>query len=424
MRTSRSAITAAAVLGVATLAACGSQVPPSDDPDGIRLAVSERERVRPAAGAPVDEAALGLQAFGYELISRNPDLLEDGNLVVSPSSIGAAFAMARAGACGDTAEQIDSVLHFPMRGLGDAYNSMTADWSSRSDAKDAPELSIANAVFAQRGFELEPAYLDTLAEDFGTGVRTVDFADGSAAAVINEWVKTETHERIDKLFDQLDPATQLVLANAVYLKATWEKKFLADLTSPAPFHRADGTVVRPATMHTHDAERYAYVSTGDWAALRMPYVGDELAMWVLLPAARDGDPVGLLDPAVLETAIDQARPQRVQLSLPKWDFQSDLPLNEPLQALGMTVPFGAGADFSGIAPAGLQIDQVMHRADITVDEKGTEAAAVTGIGFVVSAPPAPDVVMSVDHPFAFVILHEPTGAPLFEGVVGDPTATQ
>jgi len=140
-------------------------------------------------------------------------------------------------------------------------------------------------VFAQRGFALEPDYLDALAKDFGTEVRQVDFAGGSAAGVINEWVRTQTHDRIAKLFDELDPATVLVLANAVDLRATWEQQVLADLTTPAPFHRADGSVVRPETMSHNEPERYAYASTDDWSAVRLPYVGDELAMWVLLPSA-------------------------------------------------------------------------------------------------------------------------------------------
>jgi len=185
----------------------------------------------------------------------------------------------------------------------------------------------------------------------------------------------------------------LVLANAVHLRATWEQQVLADLTTPAPFHRADGSVVRPETMSHNEPERYAYASTDDWSAVRLPYVGDELAMWV-------------------------------DRSLPKWDFQSDLPLNEPLVGLGMTVPFGPDAGFSGISPLSPPIDEGIHRADITVDEKGTEAAAVTGIGFAVSGPPPADATMTVDHPFAFAIVHEPRGASLFELVVGDPTATQ
>lgn len=415
----------AALLGTVVLAACGSEMPVTPESSQAELVRSDVSRKAPAAQAPKAEAAAGLQQFGFELIRDNPELLKDGNVVLSPASIGAAFAMARAGARGDTAAQIDAVLHFPTRGLGDAYNAMTRDWTASPAAKDAPELSIANAAFAQRDFPLEPSYLDALAADFGAGVRTVDFTNGSAAQVINDWVKEQTRDRIRKLFDELDPATRLVLANAVYLKATWEHQFLAELTSPGPFHRADGTVVRPETMRTPpEYERFAYATTDEWSAVRMPYVGDELAMWVLLPSARDGAPVALLDPEVLATAADRARVQRVDLSLPKWDFQSDLPLNEPLQELGMTTPFSSEADFSGISPATPPIDQVMHRADITVDEKGTEAAAVTGIGFAVSAPPPPDAVMNVDHPFAFVVVHEPTGAPLFEGVVGDPTATQ
>jgi serpin B len=284
---------------------------------------------------------------------------------------------------------------------------------------------VANAVFAQRGFDIERDFLDALARDFGAGLRTVDFTDGGAAAAINDWVKTQTRERIDKLFDQLDPETRLVLANAVYLKATWVHRFAPDMTHRSPFHRLDGTVVRPETMHTARPVRLGHAAGNGWAAVRLPYVGDELAMWVLLPSAQDADPVGLLDPAVLGSAIEAAVSRRVALSLPKWRVRSDLALVDALAQLGMTRPFLDLADFSGISPVRLKIDQVQHRADITVDEEGTEAAAVTGIAMVpVSAPPPPDAVMTVDHPFAFVVVHEPTGAPLFEGVVGDPTATQ
>lgn len=415
----------AATVATAVVAGCGSQPQRTSGEAEVTLVASDRERVSPASDVPTTEAAQGLLAFGFELIRDNPQLVETGNVVLSPASIGAAFAMARAGARGETAEQIDAVLHFPTHDLGGAYNAMTRGWTASPAEKNAPELSIANAVFGQLGFPLDPDYLDALAEDFGAGVRTVDFADGSAAQVINDWVKEQTRDRIKELFDELDPATRLVLANAVYLKATWEHQFLAELTTRQPFHRADGTEVRSETMHTPpEYERFSYAATDEWAAVRMPYVGGELAMWVLLPSARDGDPVALLDPAVLAAAKDTAQSQRVDLSLPKWDFQSTLPLDEALQTLGMTEPFNSEADFSGISSATPPIDQVMHRADITVDEKGTEAAAATGIAFAESAPPPADAVMDVDHPFAFVVVHEPTGAPLFEGVMGDPTATR
>lgn len=404
--------------------ACGSTTQVTPGVAQAELISSDLSRSVPAAHAPTAQAASALRTFGYELINRNPHLLEDGNLVLSPASIGTAFAMARAGAGGKTAEQIDAGLHFPTRGLGDAYNDLTAAWTSHSGAKDAPELSIANAVFAQRDLEINPTYLNALAHDYGAGVRTVNFSDDSAADQINAWAEAQTHGRIDKIAGVIDPATLLLLANAVYLKATWKRQFLADLTRTAPFHRADGTVVRPETMSYEGPESFGYATGDGWSAVRLPYVGDELVMWVLLPAAHVGDPVDLLDPEVIAAAMDQARTQRVDLQLPKWDFQSDLSLTGTLQGLGMRAPFDADADFSGISPVRLHISDVVHRADITVDETGTEAAAVTGVFIAAGGPPPPDAVMHVDHPFAFVILHEPTGAPLFEGVVGDPTATQ
>ena len=177
-------------------------------------------------------------------------------------------------------------------------------------------------------------------------------------------------------------------------------------------------------MRAESHARFEYASTSEWAAVRMPYVGGNLAMWVLLPAAADGDPVPLLDPAVLATARARARDQRLALSFPKWDFQSDLPLGDALATLGMERPFSDGADFSAMAAEERQIGQVQHRADITVDEAGTEAAAVTGISMRTVSAIVGGAVMSVDHPFAFVVMQEPTGAPLFEGVAGDPTLTR
>jgi serpin B len=145
-------------------------------------------------------------------------------------------------------------------------------------------------------------------------------------------------------------------------------------------------------------------------------------MWVLLPdLAADFSPVDLLAPAVLAEAAATARPRDIHLALPRWDFQTDEPLNETLQGLGMVTPFSGEADFSAAGDLGF-IDQVIHRADITVDEKGTEAAAVTGIAMEESAVQVPPLAFEADRPFAFAIVDDTTGAPIFEGVVADPTA--
>ncbi|MPZ61339.1 MAG: hypothetical protein GEU93_08585 [Propionibacteriales bacterium] len=383
-----------------------------------QLIASDVQRETPRETTSANAAVEGMRSFGHALLAEHPELLRDGNAVVSSASIGTAFAMLRPGAEGETAEQIDDVLGFPANGLGPAYNFLTDQWMATGE--DAPELSVANSLFVQEGFALKEPFLDALARDFGAGVRAVAFMSGDATAVIDDWVRRETRDRIKKLFDRLSPATMLVLANAIYLKARWVHQFSPYATGDEEFHRADGGLVD--VPHMHQTTLFDHADGDGWSAVRLPYRGGELSMWVLLPDA-GGDPLDLLDPATLASAAESARPVFVKLSLPRWDFESDMPLNAALQAMGMTRAFTGAAEFPGVSDVSLSIDQVRHRAVITVDEEGTEAAAVTGIAMRVSLTvPRDPVEFAADHPFAFVITHDPSGAPLFEGVVGDPSA--
>jgi serine protease inhibitor len=159
-----------------------------------------------------------------------------------------------------------------------------------------------------------------------------------------------------------------------------------------------------------------------WQAVELPYVGERLAMWILVPTG-DRAPSDVLTPDVLEAVGPGLTGGAVELHLPRWDFDTAVPLMPVLQALGMHAPFDAAtADFSGISETPLWIGDAIHRATITVDEWGTEAAAVTGLAFASSGPPPPDAVIHADHPFAFAILDTQEGVPLFIGQVADPSA--
>ena len=370
-----------------------------------------------------------MTAFGYDLMevaSRAAD-----NFVCSPASIAYAFAMARAGARGETAAQIDEVLGFPAGGPHAALNSLARQVVTVDKApaptptrptrgardKRPPVLAIANGQFVQVGLELKKAFLHTLAEHYGAGVHTVDFASPEAKSLIDAWVRDETAGRINKLFDQIPASTRLVLANAVYLKADWAWPFVKNPVEPAPFTRADGSVVQVPTMRDERTLRYA--TSPEWQAAELPYVGGELAMVVIVPAG-NARPLAMLAPDILARVLGGLQEGYIGFAMPRWDFATTLDLIPALTKLGMTAPFGA-ADFSGICDAGLFIGQAIHRANITVDEWGTEAAAVTGLGFPMSLPPTPQVRIRADHPFAYAIVHRPTGAPLFVGQVADPT---
>jgi serpin B len=243
----------------------------------------------------------------------------------------------------------------------------------------------------------------------------VDFSSPTAAQTINSWVAQQTHGRIKQLFDQLDPETLLVLANAVYLKAGWLKQFTPESTTTGTFTTATGSSTQAQLMH-QTTGAVGYAENDRWQRVTLPYVGGELTMRVVVPrrVARDLPTLTTLLPVATGPGSADAL-RAVDLTLPRWDTGTDLELLSPLRALGLTDL----SDLAGIAPAAM-VTQGVHRANITVDEEGSEAAAVTGLAVAVSAVRA-SVTMRADRPFTWAVVHEPTQTPVFVGHVVDPT---
>jgi serpin B len=416
-----------AALVASQVAACGrggSGVRPPDllMADGVT-------RLAPPADAPVAAATAGMTAFAYALCRASAKASQ--NWVASPVSIATAFAMARVGARGSTASQLDKVFGYPSTGRDEAFNAITralvtTDVPAKpsgptpkpTDPPRPPVVSIGNALFTSEHLAIGADFLRTLAAQYGAGARPVDFASTDAAAKINAWVKQQTAGRIDKLFDSLDPSTLLVLANTVYLRADWASIFLEPPTDQ-PFHRAGGAPVTASMMRQPMSAGYA--AADGWQAVELPYAGGDLAMRLMLPAPA-GAPDDMLSPAAMGAVTSRMADTQVDVTMPRWDFAADIDLTTVLRAMGLTVPFTGAADFSGIAP-GLFIDQAIHRANITVDQRGTEAAAATGIAMTSSAPLPPPVSFTADRPFAFAIVGGPSRVPLFVGHVADPTAS-
>ena len=271
----------ASLLAVTLLSACSVTVPGGAPPES-RSATSLPRATAPAtalmakvaravpADASVEETVEGLLAFGHDVHERIAE--PSTNTVVSPFSIALAFGMARAGAAGDTADEIDAVLHFPPE-VHEGLNALEQGIVSADGPPPLPEpgatrdpgaepqppvVAVANGLFVQEGVEVKQPFLEILAGQYGAGVQVVDFQAGTAKAAIEDWVREQTAERIQKLFDQLPPQTKVVLANAVYLKADWQTPFLKEPLEESPFTRADGSLVTATMMRRVDEEmRYA-----------------------------------------------------------------------------------------------------------------------------------------------------------------------
>lgn len=355
---------------------------------------------------------------------------QPGNMFFSPYSISTALGMAAAGARGSTLSQMLAVLHdtLPAAEFQPATNALNLALLAprrgpvAGAAGKALELELANSVWSQAGYHIEPAFLDLLARDYGAALNTLDFQGHAAAATdaINAWVAANTNNKIRKLFASLDPTTRFVLVNAVHFKASWQQPFLPASTRAGAFTTAAGTTVSVPFMHGE--LRTTEASGPGWQAVDLPYIGDA-SMTVIVPDAGTLPAFERsLDPALLAHIIGSLSASDVTFAFPKLQLTDNIDLVPELQALGMKDAF-SNADFSGITGnRDLSISQVVHQATVTIDEGGTEAAAATGIAFAEAL--VRPTTLTVNRPYLFLIRDHLTGEVLFAGRVTDPTQTQ
>ncbi len=373
----------------------------------------EREPVDP--DAPAAEWVAGVNAAGWDF-----HLHLEGNAVSSPTSIGVAFSLARAGASTDTGETLDTIFGFPAEGTHAAANAV--DSALQGATVDTTTLEIANRLFPDDDFAPLEAFLEVAGAQYGAGINTVDTADGAAAAeVINAWVSATTRGLIPMIVrDSIVQDQRLILVNTVYLKADWLTPFLPEYTADGPFTRADGSTVTTPMMQDRVPVERRYAQLEGAVAVELPYEAGDLAMWLIVPDDPDGlaDTEAALDATALAALGDEAATGTVSLTMPKWE--QTLP---PADLFEWLCPKGfcEGAGFSGIAPE-IFVTSALHSAKVIVDEKGTEAAAATSMGFTESMPPQPDLTVIADRPFLWAIVHAPTDSVVFVGRLVDPTA--
>jgi serpin B len=387
---------------------------------GLRLDTNPTE--------PAKAAARAVTAFAADLQQHLAS--EKDTLFVSPFSISAALTMTSAGARGDTLKEMEKVLHLP-KNPHPAFGDLLAHLNgATTPGKRGYQLSIANAIWAMKGFPWHPEFLTLTQKHYGSGIQLIDFSDTDAARqMINEWVEKETKEKIKDLIPPgvITALTRMVLANAIYFKGDWQTKFDKKLTHDALFTRDDGTKATVPLMTQSGEFGYGEFTldvrrSGEKVqVLELPYTGKELSMLVFLPEDPTGVqrlPQGL---TAENLAKPELRPQRVRVFLPRFKAESALSLKPVLIKMGMPTAFSDQSDFTGMSPKGkdLVISHVLHKAFVDVNEEGTEAAAATAV--VVKERSAPrETVFRADRPFVFAIRDTATGAVLFLGRYSGP----
>jgi serpin B len=420
-------------LGLAAIvtSGCSASAPvPPVSLDGIREVRADVGRARAGSSDELAAVVGADRDFAFRLYHQLVKS-QQGNLFCSPYSISTALSMAYAGANANTAAQLATAL-----GVGANNDAWHAGRNSLdlalASARPAPEgldplkLQAANAIFGQQGYPFEDPFLRTLAADYGVGMQTVDYVkDAEAArALINAWVDNQTHDRIKDLLahGSVDALTRLVLVNAIYFKGNWVEQFDPNQTKPAQFTRLDGSQVQADMMHSQLDTTYA---AGDgWQATRLAYAGNASMFLVVPERGRFAEIEASLTGDRVKRLADSLTTASVSLSLPKWSSASSIDLVSALKALGIADAFDPNtADFSAMTAAEkLYVSGVVHQANVSVDEDGTEAAAATAVMMGTTAAPLHVVSLSIDRPFIYLVTDDVSGEVLFVGRVLDPTA--
>jgi serpin B len=403
----------ALALSVGLLGCSGS---PGEEPE-------REERVVTNLTPELEQMVAGGNEFAWSLYGAGA--ATEGNLFFSPFSVSAAFGMTYAGAAGETAGEMKTVLKIPDGDYHTAFGSLMRDLGGEHAGRGY-QLYIANRLFGQAGVPFESDFLELTSTAYEAPLGEVDYAGQAEAAraTINGWVSENTRTRIPELLGHglVDSSTVLVLANAIYFKADWAERFDAALTAPGSFELASGVDVEVPMMTRHG--KFRTTRAGGVNLLEIDYKDRELSMVVVLPDSRDGLPA--LEASLTAESVDallaQATETELAVSMPRFELEHELPLTELIKSLGMQRAFDASqADFSNmLAGGGVFLSFAVHKAFVKVDERGTEAAAATAVGATRVSMPEQFVA---NRPFVYLIRDRLTGSILFMGRLADPTAS-
>ncbi len=369
--------------------------------------------------------------FGFALLSKLVQSDTGKNVFISPTSVSTVLAMTCDGAAGQTRSAMVRTLgldSMDWQAVNDAYALIM---TSMGNEDSFVTMLIANSMWANAAFEVRPDFQDDARRFYQAEVDNLNFTSPESPRTINAWVSRKTGEKIDKIVDDLSPQDALVLVNAVYFNGTWRNTFDTKLTKEKPFFAFDGTVKNVQMMS--QSGRYKYLKGENFQAISLPYGTGKFEMTVVLPDSSLRVDRFLLDEVTASTWdawLSRMRVMNGDIQLPRFKVEGDYTLNEALAALGMSEAFDRSkADFSGMVnlppDQNAYISQVRHRTYIDVNEKGSEAAAVTSVTIgatsgVARNPNAERFKMIVDRPFLCFLRDGQSGTLLFAGIIMNP----
>ncbi|KAL6471811.1 hypothetical protein MHYP_G00204610 [Metynnis hypsauchen] len=363
---------------------------------------------------------LGLQVF-LQVVQEKPQ----ENVVLCPHGVATVLGMLLLGADGKTKHQLLSGLKYKKKGPYKMLQKLHKTLTSKSSAD---LVTIANALFTQKGFDMHNDFLATNRDNFLAHNHALDYGNPQQAAdVINDWIRNRTKGHIQSLVraDMFDPVlTRLVVINSIYFKGLWKSRFQAQNTKMRSFTGGDGKTYKVHMMSQLSVFNMGVANTTDgvkYRVIELPYHGNSMSMFIALPS-EEATPLRAilshLSTATVKGWTKLMRQGKIHLLLPKFTAEAEVDLEGPLTALGIKDIFAEGkADFRHLSSEPVYVSKALQKAKIEVNEDGTKAAAATAaILLARSSPPW----VAVDRPFLFLIRHNPTGTILFAGQINKP----
>ena len=384
------------------------------DPSGPGKA-STIDRLPRELSVAEQKLVAGNNGFAFDLIRQVNKSAPNSNVFVSPLSASMALGMTANGSAGSTWDAMRSTLGLGSASreeIGEGYKSLIALLRGLDNSTD---FRIANSIWYEKTFPFEQAFLTEGKSFFDAEIRALDFGSPASVDAINGWVSDATVKKIPKIIDALSADEVMFLINAIYFKGSWRNRFDKSSTANAPFRAMDGTVSQVPMMYQSERQRVAHSS--DFEAVDLLYGNSAFAMTIVLP--HEGKNVNDVLASLTQSRWDEMEAtfseESRPLYLPKFRVTWEKTLNDDLAALGMGVAFDdREADFSRMSARKLFVSRVIQKTFVDVDEEGTEAAAVTGVGVSVTSAPAP---IRIDRPFIFAIRERYSGTILFLGKI-------
>jgi len=361
--------------------------------------------------------------FTWNMFKENSK--NKGNMMISSVSIYTALAMTLNGADGDTKAAMLETLSAKGITEEDLNTGMKAWIRSITNEDRIAKLNIANSIWYRNGFEADETFLQKNADYYFASIKSLDFSKKDSVNIINDWVKDSTNGTIDKIIDNINDDTMMYLINAIYFKGDWKDQFKANNTYKQSFNTSTGAV---DTDFMHRSGNVDYLNGDGVTGVVLPYLDEQFAFVALLPeeGKTPGDLIDDFNAMKLINLLKNRKETNIDLSIPKFESRYEDSLNDELSKLGMEITFDPNvADFSSMSKSHnkeLFISDVKHKTFIRVDEKGTEAAAVTSVEMNTTSMPIEVQKLVFDRPFIYGIVDVTTGIPLFMGIMENPTS--